>query len=164
MSLGNAYTFRMPYSIPGDFTRGAGSNKVKAEAFGATAFASYGIPAKLSANTVIPISAVGDGVYGFLMRPFPTQGPNASDPLGTSVPPTSGVANVSLSGYVGVVCNAGAPNEGSPVYVRYANGVTATPVGGIEATSVPGSNVVIPNCYFTGPVDANNFGEVAFNI
>ena len=167
MTQSNAITFRMPFGIPGDISRMAGQATVKAEIFGSTAFGSYGIPAKLSSGTVIPLALVGDTApYGWLVRPFPTQGVNASDPLGTSVPPTTGVANIMLRGYINAFCQAGAGSaaEGGTVYVRYANASGAAVVGGIEATSIPGTNVALTGCYFTGPCDSAGNTEIAVNI
>jgi hypothetical protein len=164
MAQSNAILFRMPFGIPGDLSRMAGAATVKAEIFGATAFPSYGIPVKLSAGTVIPVAAANDAVYGFLVRPFPTQGPNASDPLGTSVPPTSGIANVMLRGYIAVKAVAGVPAEGGAVYVWYAATSGNNTPGSVSATSVPGSNYVVPGCYFTGPADASGNAEIAFNL
>jgi hypothetical protein len=161
--MSNAITYRMPYGVPGDLSRPSRAN-VEAWAFGAAPFASYGIPVKLVAGLAVPVSAVADGAltYGFLVRPFPVTGPNASDPLGTAVPPTSGVANVMNRGYINVKNNAGAPAAGGKVYVRVANGVPATPVGGVEAAAIAGTTEVIPGAHFMGPADANGNCEVEF--
>jgi hypothetical protein len=50
------------------------------------------------------------------------------------------------------------------VYVRYANAAAGTPLGGVEATSVAGSNVALVGVAFMGPADASGNVEVAFNI
>jgi hypothetical protein len=172
-----AYTFRMPYAIPGDLTRGAGRSNVKAEVYGATAFPAYGLPCVLSSGTVIPVTSnlgsTANSIYGFLVRPFPLQGPNASDPLGTSVPLTTGIANVMTEGYIGVYVQAGAPSvvEGGTVYLRYqTTGTGITILGGVEGVT-SGNNFAVVNttnsrktCYFTGPADANGYVEIAFGV
>jgi len=164
--MSNAIPFRMNYSVPGDLTRMAGLDKVKAEAYGATAIPAYGVPVKLAAANggILPISTQADTVYGILVRPFPYQQNSTTGSQSVAVPLTSGIAQVLLSGYVGVVCNVGTPVEGGQVYVWTAATGGGHTQGGIEATAVGGSNFAIPNCYFTGPMDASNNVEIAFNI
>lgn len=164
-------TYRMPFGVPGDISRPS-SSTVEAQAFGATAFSVYGIPAKSSAGKVIPVSAQNDVVYGFLVRPFPITGANASDALGTSVPPTTGVAGILRRGYINVYVQLGGATcaLGTGVFVRYQNPSGSQIIGGIDgATS--GNNYQLTStyslgsgAYFTGGVDANNIAEVAFNI
>jgi hypothetical protein len=157
-------TFRMPYGVPGDITRQTGSF-VEPQAFGAAAFPAYGIPAKLSSGTVVPITNTGDTVYGLLVRPFPITGANASDPLGTSVPPTKGVANILRRGYLNVSVQLGGASAalGSSVYIRYQNPSGNQIVGGIEAAST-GNTYQLTGATFMGPVDANGNAEIAYNI
>ena len=163
-------TYRMPFGVPGDISRPSVAT-VEAQPYGATAFTAYGLPAKVSSGKVIPIAAQNDFVYGFLVRPFPTTGPNASDPLGTSTPPTTGVAGILRRGYINVNVQLGGATcaLGGAVFVRYQNAITGQIVGGIEgATS--GNNYQLTTTYaagqvyFTGPVDANNNAEIGFNI
>src|ERR1700740_2926205 len=99
-------TYRMPFGVPGDISRPSVST-VEAQAYGATAFTAYGLPAKTSAGKVIPIAANNDVVYGFLVRPFPITGANESDPPGTSVPPTTGLAGILRRGYLNVLVQLG---------------------------------------------------------
>ncbi len=162
-----AYLYRVPVGIPGDISRQSQA-QVEAAAFNsAVPFPGYGLPGKLVLNGSIanfePISAVADVPYGFLVRPFPTQGANASDPLGTAVPSISGIASVMVKGYMTVKCNAGVPEQGGAVYVRYANGAANTPVGGIEAAAVANTTQAIPNARFMGPADANGNVEIYFD-
>lgn len=84
-----AYKYRMPHGIPGDVSRHSLSTIV-AKILGATAFTAYAQFAKVSSNTMVPIDAADSAasIVSVLIRPFPTQGPNASDPLSTSVPTT----------------------------------------------------------------------------
>ena len=157
--------FEPAFAIPGQITRAPEKAIIEPSAFNASLpFPGYGLPGKIVSNAFVPVVAGADVVYGFLVRPFPTQGVNASDPLGTAVPPTTGEADVMVFGYLGVKCNAGTPVQGGAVYVRYANGSSGTPVGGIEATSVPGTNFVIANAQFQGPADANGNCEIRLDI
>lgn len=163
-------TFRMPTGIPGDISRPSVAT-VEAQAYGATAFASYGLPVKSSSGKVVPIAANNDFVYGFLVRPFPVTGANANDPLGTSVPPTTGLAGVLRRGYLNVLVQLGGGScaLGSGVFVRYQSPSGSQIIGGVEGVTSANnyqitSTVAAGQAYFTGPVDANGNGEVGFNI
>lgn len=164
-------TYRMPFGVPGDISRPSVST-VEAQAFGATAFTAYGLPAKSSAGKVIPVSAQNDVVYGFLVRPFPITGANASDPLGTSVPPTTGVAGILRRGYINVLVQLGGAScaLGSGVFIRYQSPSGSQIIGGVEGATTANTYQLTSTytlgggAYFTGPVDANNNAEVAFNI
>lgn len=171
MTRDAAITFRANFGVAGDVSRWSPPTE-EAQAFGATAFSIYGLAAKVSSNKVIPIAAGGDTVYGFLARPFPITGPNASDPLGTSVPPTTGAANILRRGYMTVNVQAGAAScaLGSQVYIRTASPSGGQVLGGVEGAST-GNNTALtgltsfgPLATFTGPADANNNAEIAFNI
>jgi hypothetical protein len=160
----------MPFGVPGDLSRPSVAT-VEAQPYNSSLpFASYGIPGKIANGLFVPISTSADIIYGFLVRPYPTTGANASDPLGTGVPLASALlANIMRRGYMNVVCNAGTPTLGGAVYVRYANGTLGTPIGGLEATSVGGSNFAITATngspvYFTGPADGAGNCEIAYNI
>lgn len=161
----NAIVYRMPFGVPGDLSRLAGQATVESQVFGVTAFTAYGVPVKISSGTVIPAVGSADAIYGFLVRPFPITGANASDPLGTAVPPTTGIANVLRRGYMAVYVQLGAATcaFGSAVYFRTAAASGGQPLGGVEgATS--GNNTAITGATFMGPADANGFAEIALNI
>lgn len=133
--MSNAYLYRMPYGVAGDVTRQSISTIEPQVLDPNTAFSAYGLFGKLSSSKFVPVGA-GDAaasIYGLLVRPFPIQGPNASDALGVAVPPTSGLANVLKRGYANVLNNAGTPAVGGSVYVRVANASSGKPIGGIEA-------------------------------
>lgn len=179
--LSNAFTFRMPYAIPGDLVQAAGRSNVKTEVYGTTAFPFYGLPCQISSNTVIPVngnlSAVANAIYGWLVRPFPLQefaSPSTSLVVGgQAVPPTAGAAQVMTEGYIGVFVQAGASSvvEGGQVFLRYqTTGAGITIFGGVEGVT-SGNNFAVVNttnsrktCYFTGPCDANGFTVVAFGV
>lgn len=163
-------TYRMPFGVQGDISRPAVAT-VESQALGATAFAQYGIAAKVSANKVIPVANTGDVVYGFLVRSFPITGANASDPLGTSVPPTTGIASIMRRGYIVVSAQLGGAScaLGSGVFIRYQNPSGSQIVGGVEGATTGNTyqlNTLAVGgvAFFTGPVDGNNLAEIGFNI
>lgn len=164
-------TYRMPFGVQGDISRPSTAT-VEAQAFGATAFAQYGVAGKVSSGKFIPISANNDVVYGFLVRPFPVTGANASDPLGTSVPPATGVANILRRGYLSVLVQLGGAScaLGSGVFIRYQGATGSQIVSGVEGATtgntyqLSATTSVGSGGYFTGPVDGNNIAELAFNI
>jgi hypothetical protein len=168
--VSNAITFRAAFAIPGDLTRPSQST-VEAQPYGATAFPSYGVPVGLVSGLVVPIAASGTALYGFLVRPYPIEGANASDALGTAVPITSGIANVLKRGYIGVYVQNFAVNPAAantPVYVWYAASTGQHVQGGVEAAATGGSttefNTFPYNAYFTCASDANGYAEIAFNL
>lgn len=129
-----SYIYRMPTGIPGEVTR-PGQSTIEPKILGATAFTAYGLAAKISSGKIIPITTndVSTAVAGFLVRPFPITGANASDALGTSVPPTSGIGNLLKRGYTNIMLANGTAADGGKVYVRVANATAGRPVGGFEA-------------------------------
>lgn len=135
--MGNAFLYRMPSGIAGAISRSQSSD-VDTGIFDASyPFSAYGVPCKEVSGKLRPIAS-GDtaaNVIGFLVRPFPTTGANASDPLGTAVPPTTGIGNRLIRGYMTVKNNYGSPARNGQVYVRVANASSGKPIGGIEAAS-----------------------------
>jgi len=161
----NPILYRMPYGVQGDLSRRDAAT-IEPHVLGSTAFTAYGLPCKVSSGKVIPMGA-GDATqntFGFLARPFPTQGANASDPLGTSVPPTSGLGDVLKRGYIFVKCNVGTPALGGTVYMRVTANGGNTIIGGIEATADSTNTITLSNCKFKGPADSNGIVELAINI
>ena len=157
---------RMPFGIPGDVTRQSQA-VIEAQPFNtALPFNRYGIPGKIVANKFIPFAGaeVVTDAYGILVRPNPITGANASDPLGTSVPPNNGLADILRSGYINVKNNAGTPALNGIVYVRVATPSTPQPIGGIEATSDAANTIILTGARFTGAADANGNVEIAYNI
>lgn len=161
-----AILYRMPYGIPGDITRQSVAT-VETQIFDPLKpFSAYGIPGKIDGNNFVPIEEddAATAIYGILVRPFPTQGANASDPLGTSVPKTNGAADVLRRGYIAVHVNAGTASLGGAVYVRVGAGTTEKPIGGIEAQADGSDTVVMAGASFMGAADANGNAEIGFNI
>lgn len=164
--MGNAFLYRMPYGIPGDVTRAAQAT-IEPKVFNsAAAFSAYGLFGKLSSGKFVPVGSgdAASAVYGLLIRPYPTTGANASDPLGTSVPPTSGIANALVRGYANVKVNAGTAAAGGAVYVRVANAAAGKPIGGIEAAADSSNTIQVSGAFFMGDADANGNAEIRFNI
>lgn len=165
-----AFKYRMPAGIPGATNR---VEHLTAEAqIMDTAFPVllFGVPVKLVSGLVRPIAS-GDAaslVYGFLIRPYPTQNVGApytapTDGFGGGVPNTQDLANVMRRGYMTVkLNNVTAATKGGQVYVRNANGTGPTPIGSIEAGAT--DCVAIPGCIFMGPADADGNVEIAYNI
>ncbi len=162
-----SFLYRMPNGIPGDVTRASQSTIEPQLKNSALPFTRYGVPGKIASGKFVPIAGgeAGTAVYGFLVRPFPTQGANASDPLGASVPPADNLAgDVLRRGYMTVKLNAGVAALGGAVFVRVADGTTNQPIGGIEAAADAGDCVAIPGCTFMAAADASGNVEIAFNI
>lgn len=162
--MSNAYLLRMPSGIPGDVSRKLDST-IESQFFNSSLpFASYGIPAKLVSGKVVPFAAadVAASLYGFLVRPFPTQ--SAQEGLGIATPPTSGSANILRRGWMTVTCNAGTPAAGGTVYVRVDTPSGAKVVGGIEAVADSTHNVALVGVKFTNAGDASGNVEIEYNI
>jgi hypothetical protein len=165
--MSNAILFRMNYGIPGELSRPSQAT-VEPQAFNSSVpFNQYGIPGKMVAGLFVPLSLVGDTApYGFLVRPYPITGLNASDPLATGVPICTGgfAANVMRRGYMTVFCQAGSPVIGGAIYVRYANPAGAAVLGGVEAALIGGTTVALTNCAFMSGIDPSGNAEIQFNI
>lgn len=161
-----AFLYRMPRGIAGDVTRQSQST-IEPQLFNSSLpFASYGIPGKMASNKFIPFAGAETAadVYGFLVRPYPITGANASDPLGTSVPPTKGVADVLKRGYFNVKVNAGTAANNGAVYIRIAAAAAGKPIGGVEAVADGANTIVVTGAIFMSAADANGFAEVAYQI
>lgn len=161
-----AFLTRMPFGIPGAVTRESQA-KIEAQVLNsALPFASLGIFGKISSNKFVPVTTgdVSANVYGALIRSFPMTGNAASDPLGTSTPPQTGLADVLRSGYFNAKNNAGTPALGGVVYIRVGTATADKPLGGIEAVADSTNTIVVTGATFNGSADANGNVEIAFNI
>lgn len=164
--MGNAILYRMPSGIPGAVTRQGVATIESVIHDQNNAFSAFGLFGKLSGGKFVPLGA-GDAataIYGLLVRPYPTQGANASDPLGTAVPPTIGVANVLRRGYIAVKLNAGTAALGGQVYVRIANAAAGKPINGIEAAADGTNTIAVAGATFMSAADASGNVEIAYNI
>ncbi len=164
--MGNAILYRMASGIPGDISRQSQATVESLILDPANAFPGYGLFGKIASGKFVPVGA-GDAataVYGLLVRPFPTTGGAASDPLGTATPPTKGIADVMRRGYMTVKNNAGTPVLNGQVYVRVAAAAAGKPIGGIEAAADSTNTIAITGAIFTNGGDANGNVEIAYNI
>ncbi|WP_079218923.1 structural cement protein Gp24 [Herbaspirillum robiniae] len=161
-----AYLYRMPSGIPGDVSRPSQSTIEPGVFNSAAAFAGYGLFGKIVSGKFVPIGAsdVAAAVYGLLVRPYPTTGGAGNDPVGTSTPPTSGMADIMRRGYMTVKNNAGTPVKGGQVYVRVAAAAAGKPIGGIEAAADSTNTIAITGATFMDAGDAAGNVEIAFNI
>jgi len=166
--MSNALQYRMPQGVPGDISRAFGQATVESQAFNPLLpFAAFGWPGKMVGGLFVPLALVGDTApYGWLVRPFPTTGLNASDPLGAAVPKcTAGrQADVLVRGYMTVFCQAGSPVAGGQVYVRYASPSGAAVIGGIEAAAIGATTVALTGVTFYTAADAAGNCEIRVNI
>jgi hypothetical protein len=168
-------TYNMPAGIPGMVNRVGGRPPVvETQIMDPTNYlTAYGLAGQIDATTGdFRILNSGDtAIYGILERPYPIQpttaaGFSGSIPLGTAAaPPTSGPVNVLKSGYMTVLLqNTTAAKKGGAVYARIQTPSSGIVVGGFEAAADGGNTILVSGAYFTGPADANNNVEVAFNI
>ena len=132
-----ALTYRMNSGIPGNVSRESQAS-IESGFYDSTApFPAYGVLGKInSASGKFNMLQGGEAayqVYGILVRPYPTTGLNSSDPIGTAVPPTSGMCNILRRGYISAKLNNGAAINGGQVYGRVSNPSGAKIIGGFEA-------------------------------
>ncbi len=168
-----AYLYRMPAGIPGDINR-AQHATVEAQTIAHTGQTGsptrFGIPvsidaiSKLIRGVVATDTNAAPGIYGFLVRAYPTGA--AQDPLGTATPVVvqGSACDVMRRGYMTVKCNFGTPAKGAPVYVWKSASSGSHVQGGIEATDPSTDGFAIPGCFFMGPADADGNVEIAYNI
>jgi len=161
-----AYLYRMGHGVAGDITRQSQATTIEPAVLGATPFPAYGLFGKMVSGKFVPIGAgdTADDVHALLLRPFPTQGANASDPLATAVPPTSGMADKLRRGYAAVKVNAGAAADEGAVYIRVDAAAAGKPISGIEAAADGANTIAVPGAKFKSPADANGIAEIEFNI
>lgn len=164
--MGNAILYRMGHGVAGDITRQSQATTIEPQLLGATTFPGYGLFGKMVSGKFVPVGS-GDeasAIYGALVRPYPTHGANASDPVGTAVPPTSGMADVLRRGYFAVKVNAGTAAHGGAVYIRIASAGAGKPIGGIEAAADGANTIQVTGAIFMSAADADGIAEVAYNI
>lgn len=150
--MGNAYLNRMPAGFAGDVSRKAEATIESALMAGDVAF---GSPVKLdTSGKLAPLAAAADVVYGFMVRPYPTQ-----DQLATS----GSIQDCMRRGYMTVRLASGTAVKGGKVYVRIA-AADGKAVGDIEAAAVKDETAEVTGCIFLGAADDGGIVEIAFNI
>lgn len=164
-----AFTYRMNQGVPGELTRQSMSTVETQATNSATPFTAFGVAGYMDpTGKFAPITATTTAaqVYGFLVRPFPYQGQNASDPLGTAVPRTgTNLVDVMRRGYISVLLGFGTAIAGLPVYIRIAAGATGRAIGSIEAAPAdPANCILLTNAMFMSAADGSGNVEIGFNI
>jgi len=152
--------FRMPSGIAGEVTRKENA-VIEPNILGADM--AFGSPGKLSNGKLVNIEA-GDtaaDVYGYLARPYPTQGGALG--LTSDGKLTAGNAcDVLRLGYLNVNLARGDAAKGGAVYLRVA-AVTGKAVGDLETAAIAEETVALP-ATFMGPADANGITEIAVKL
>lgn len=161
-----AFLYRMPAGIPGDVTRPSNSTIEPQQIDSGTPPTKYGVFVKLVSGKIQPVASgdAGTVVYGALVRPFPTTA--AQDPIGTATPPTSGMCDILVRGYMTVALKLGTAAKGGAVYVVTTAGGSVA-VGDIVTSASPaggGTAVAVANCIFMGAADASGNVEIRYNI
>jgi hypothetical protein len=162
--MSNAFIYRMPAGIPGDVTRHEHSD-IEPHPMDATyPVLAFGVPVKLVAGEVRAMTAedVYTAVYGFLVRPFPSQ-MATSEAIGVATPDPTKICDVLVRGYMTVKVINGTPAHGDAVYFRHAVGSPVETIGQIEAGSLA-NNTILTGAIFLGGADADGNVEIAFNI
>lgn len=150
--MGNAYLTRMPCGFAGDVSR---KGEAAVESGLMAADVAFGAPVKLDSNgKLAPLSAAGDAVYGFMVRPYPTQDQAAV---------AGSVQDCMRSGYMTVKLAQGTAARGGKVYVRIA-AAEGKAVGDLEAAAVEDETEEVPGCIFMGPADGGGIVEISYNI
>lgn len=142
---------RMPAGFPGDVSR---KTEATIEAGFMTATVPYGAPVTLDDDGKFAPVADGDAVYGFMVRPYPTQMTAAE---------VGSIQDALRRGYMTIKLAQGTAAKGGQVYVRHT-AETGKDVGDIEAAAVAGKNVAVPGCIFMGDADASGNVEISFNL
>ena len=171
--MANVFKYRMGSGFPGTTSRDS-RNDIEPQRMSAVLpFDSYGLPGKIvdeaDGRRFAPIES-GDSasdVYGFLVRPYPTQSSDLQPQIGKSAPATGPYVNymgdILRRGFMSVRNNAGSPALNKPVFIRIANGSADRPIGGVEAEAVTDETIEI-KAIFMDEGDADGNVEIAFNM
>ena len=166
-----AFQFRMGAGFPGDVNRAHPMSIVPALINTATQVPrAYGDPVLVAADgTSLRGLVAGDGsatpgiVYGFAVRPFPTQqmtgGPTSA--IGAATPPTSGIMDALRMGFIMGKVPAGSTTvKGGTVYAWAAASSGAHVQGALEPAASSTNTYTITNAKFNGPADAQGNVEI----
>lgn len=151
---------RMPAGIPGEITRREDCT-LEPNILGADA--APGCALKMSDGKVVPI-APGDTaavVYGFLVRPYPSQGGLSGLAAGGKLPSGS-MCDVLRRGYISAALARGTAAKAGKVHLRVAV-AAGKAVGDLEAAAVANETVEL-SATFMGEADASGNVELAYNI
>ena len=165
-----SFLYRMPAGIPGDVNR-AQQCVIRPEVITPNTGANptvapggYGLAVVIDQTTgqlrTAYTADAAAAIAGFLARPFPTN--SSTSGLGTSVPPTSGVVDLMMRGFMAVqLSGLVAAKNGLPVYIYLAASNASYIQGGAQADNTGGA-VLLPGCFFSGAADANGNTEISF--
>ena len=142
---------RMPAGFPGDVSR---KTEATIEAGFMAATVPYGAPVTLDDDGKLAPLADGDTVYGFMVRPYPTQMTAAE---------AGSIQDVMRRGYMTITLAQGTAVKGGQVYARHTADAGKA-VGDIEAAADAGKNVAVPGCIFMGEADGSGNVEISFNL
>lgn len=161
-----SFLYRMPAGVPGDATRPSNSTTEPQQIDAAAPPTKYGVFVKLVSGKIRGLAAsdAAGVIYGLLQRPFPTN--SANEAIGTATPPTSGLCDVLVRGYMTVKLALGTAAKGAGVFVVTTAGGTVV-VGDIVTSTSPaggGTAVAVANCIFMGAADADGNVEIRYNI
>ena len=164
-----AFVYRMPSGIPGALTRTGTALVTEPNILLSTnPPVSYGVPTVIDATTGhirgVIAGDVAASVYGFLVRPFPTQ--SGTNLFGATAPNAQLAADVLRLGYINVKVTNGTPTKNSAVFTRtILNGaIPAGVIGDVEAIADGVNTFQVPNAFFTGGMDANGNSEIAYAL
>jgi hypothetical protein len=160
---------RMFQGNPGDRTRKTQDTTEAHKMDTTNPVTAFGVPVKIKNHLIVPME-LGDTEqpYGFSVRPFPYQEDNINPTGwdgGTPIPDLP--LTILVRGYLIVKCLEGSPDLGDSVYYQSQNVSPIITIGGIvfqESTDSPKSTILIEKAMFRGPIDANGFTEISFNV
>lgn len=162
LSKAVALLFTPNFGVPGDITRPNAPYVAEPQALNSAApFPGFGLPGQIVSGLFVPITGTGQAPYGLLIRPYPAQGANASDPIGTAVPITSGPCSVLRKGYAAVFAQLGTPALGAQVYIRFQSPSGNQIIGGLEQGTTA-NNYAWTGAQWMGPPDAAGNAEISF--
>ena len=165
--MSNAFLYRMPAGIPGDVTRKEHATIEAQDQDSTTPVTLYGVPVKMASGKIKPIEEA-DGasdVYGFSVRPYPTQAEVNNEGLDVATPSTVLQLDILRRGYMTVKVQNGTPAKNGQVYVRIGNSTSTLLYGGLEcAAGSPADCVAITGCKFMGTADDDGNVEISYNL
>lgn len=143
--MSNSILYRMPAGIAGDVTRGDAT--IEPNILGADV--AFGAPVEMSDGKIVAYA--GGVLYGFLVRPYPTQGgPTGMTAAGKL--PSGSTCDVLRRGYISATLARGTAAKGGKAYLRVAAD-TGKAVGELEATADVGARSI------SGAATAGNTGN-----
>lgn len=155
----------MPHGFAGSYSRQPDMIVATLPAGGTNPIV-FGTPLKLSSGKVVPMGS-GDAATAFIGvagREFKSSLEYLSQGDGAYAP--SEAVSVFERGKINVVCQKGTPALGGSVYVRVAanSSYPTAVVGGFEAEADSTNTVLLTNCNWYGPADANKVAELSIRV